>query len=163
MASEADLKMEIAISRMLRAGVSLAAIVVFVGGCLYMWQAHGVTPDYRHFHGIASPADRIPPLAGRPPPGQSQHHPPGHSATDRDPDHAGRVLRLWFRSPEGQDLCRGQQHRSHRVALQLLSRVICIHECFIRHACGKSAQQVPPVRALRRDDKSALDQTSRLR
>jgi uncharacterized membrane protein len=62
MASEADLKMEIAISQMLRAGVSLAAIVVFVGGCLYMWQAHGVTPDYRHFHGIASPADRIPPL-----------------------------------------------------------------------------------------------------
>jgi uncharacterized membrane protein len=68
MASEADLKMEIAISRMLRAGVSLAAIVVFVGGCLYMWQAHGVTADYHHFHGIASPADRIPPLlaAGRP-------------------------------------------------------------------------------------------------
>jgi uncharacterized membrane protein len=62
MASEADLKMEIAISQMLRAGVSLAAVVVFVGGCLYMWQAHGVTPDYRHFHGIASPADRIPPL-----------------------------------------------------------------------------------------------------
>jgi uncharacterized membrane protein len=62
MASEADLKMEIAISQMLRAGVSLAAIVVFVGGFLYMLQAHGVTPDYRHFHGIASPADRIPPL-----------------------------------------------------------------------------------------------------
>jgi uncharacterized membrane protein len=61
-ASEADLKMEIAISQMLRAGVSLAAIVVFVGAFLYMLQAHGVTPDYRHFHGIASPADRIPPL-----------------------------------------------------------------------------------------------------
>jgi uncharacterized membrane protein len=62
MASEADLKMEIAISQMLRAGVSLAAIVVFAGGCLYMLQAHGVTSDYRHFHGIPSPADRIPPL-----------------------------------------------------------------------------------------------------
>ena len=62
MASEADLKMEIAISQMLRAGVSLAAIVVLVGGVLYMLQAHGLTPDYRHFHGIASPADRFPPL-----------------------------------------------------------------------------------------------------
>ncbi len=62
MASDADLKMEIAISQMLRAGVSLAAIVVLVGGVLYMLQAHGLTPDYRHFHGIASPADRIPPL-----------------------------------------------------------------------------------------------------
>ena len=62
MASEADLKMELAISHMLRAGVSLAAVVVFVGGFLYVLQAHGVAPDYVHFNGIASPADRIPPL-----------------------------------------------------------------------------------------------------
>jgi uncharacterized membrane protein len=62
MASEADLKMELAISRMLRAGVSVAAVVVFIGGLLYVLQAHGVVPDYVHFHGIASPADRIPPL-----------------------------------------------------------------------------------------------------
>jgi uncharacterized membrane protein len=62
MASEADLKMEIAISRMLRAGVSLAAVVVFIGGLLYVSQAHGVAPDYRHFHGIPGPAYRIPPL-----------------------------------------------------------------------------------------------------
>jgi uncharacterized membrane protein len=62
MASEADLKMEVAISQMLRAGVSLAAMVVFIGGCLYLMQAHGVATDYRHFHGVASPPDRIPPL-----------------------------------------------------------------------------------------------------
>jgi uncharacterized membrane protein len=62
MASEADLKMELAISRMLRAGVSVAAVVVFIGGMLYVLQAHGMVPDYVHFHGIASPADRIPPL-----------------------------------------------------------------------------------------------------
>jgi uncharacterized membrane protein len=61
MASEADLKMERDISRMLRAGVSLAAVVVFIGGVLYVLQAHGVAPDYRNFHGIPSPADRIPP------------------------------------------------------------------------------------------------------
>jgi uncharacterized membrane protein len=36
--------------------------VVFVGGFLYVLQAHGVAPDYVHFNGIASPADRIPPL-----------------------------------------------------------------------------------------------------
>jgi uncharacterized membrane protein len=62
MASEADLKMELAISRMLRAGVSVAAVVVFIGGVFYVLQAHGVVPDYVHFHGMASPADRIPPL-----------------------------------------------------------------------------------------------------
>jgi len=61
MASEADLKMELAISRMLRAGVSLAAVVVLIGGILYLLQAHGVAPDYGHFHGVRSPADRIPP------------------------------------------------------------------------------------------------------
>jgi uncharacterized membrane protein len=62
MASEADLKMEIAISRMLRAGVSVAAFVVLVGWILYLWQAHGVEPDYRHFHGVPSPADRFTPV-----------------------------------------------------------------------------------------------------
>jgi uncharacterized membrane protein len=61
-ASEADLKMEIAISRMLRAGVSLAAFVVLVGGILYLWSAHGVKTDYRVFHGIPSPADRFAPV-----------------------------------------------------------------------------------------------------
>jgi uncharacterized membrane protein len=62
MASEADLKMEIAISRMLRAGVSVAAFVVLVGWVLYLWQAHGVVSDYRHFHGVPSPADRLTPV-----------------------------------------------------------------------------------------------------
>jgi uncharacterized membrane protein len=62
MASEADLKMEIAISRMLRAGVSVAAVVVLVGWICYLWQAHGVEPDYRHFHGVPSPADRLTPV-----------------------------------------------------------------------------------------------------
>ena len=54
--------MEVAISRMLRAGVSLAALVVLVGWILYLWQAHGVVPDYLHFHGIPSPADRLTPV-----------------------------------------------------------------------------------------------------
>jgi uncharacterized membrane protein len=62
MPSEADLKMEIAISRMLRAGVSVAAFVVLVGWTFYLWQAHGVVSDYRHFHGVPSPADRLTPV-----------------------------------------------------------------------------------------------------
>ncbi len=62
MASEADLKMEMAVSRMLLAGVSLAACVVLAGWILYLWQAHGVMPDYHHFHGVPSPADRLAPV-----------------------------------------------------------------------------------------------------
>jgi uncharacterized membrane protein len=62
MASDADLKMEMAISRMLRAGVSIAALVVLSGWMLYLWQAHGVEPDYHHFHGVPSPADRLTPV-----------------------------------------------------------------------------------------------------
>jgi uncharacterized membrane protein len=61
-ASETDLKMDLAISRMLRAGISLAAFVVLVGWILYLWRAHGVEPDYRHFHGVPSPADRFAPV-----------------------------------------------------------------------------------------------------
>jgi uncharacterized membrane protein len=59
MASEADLKMELAISGLLRAGVSVAAVVVLVGWVLYLVHAHGVLPDYRNFHGIPSPPIRI--------------------------------------------------------------------------------------------------------
>jgi uncharacterized membrane protein len=60
--SEADLKMEIAISRMLRVGVSLAAFVVLGGEVLYLWQARGVRTDYRYFHGVPTPVDHFWPV-----------------------------------------------------------------------------------------------------
>ena len=62
MPSEADLKMEITISRMLRAGVSVAAFVVLVGELLYLWQAHGIRTDYGYFHGIPTPVDHFAPV-----------------------------------------------------------------------------------------------------
>jgi uncharacterized membrane protein len=62
MPSEADLKMEVNISRMLRAGVSAAALVVLAGCILYLSQAHGIEADYRHFHGVPAPADRVAPI-----------------------------------------------------------------------------------------------------
>ncbi len=51
MSSEADRKMDLTIGMMLRIGVSVAAAVVFIGWILYLIQAHGVAPDYQHFHG----------------------------------------------------------------------------------------------------------------
>ena len=51
MSSDADIKMEITIGNLLRIGVSVAAAVVFIGWVLYLVQAHGAKPDYRHFHG----------------------------------------------------------------------------------------------------------------
>ena len=54
--------MEITISRMLRAGVSLAAFVVLVGEILYLWQAHGVRTDYGYFHGVPTPVDHFGPV-----------------------------------------------------------------------------------------------------
>ncbi len=72
MTTEADLKMELSISRMLRVGVTLAALVVLIGSCTYVAQSHGVVSDYRHFHGFASPADRIKPLF-------VMHHPDSRS------------------------------------------------------------------------------------
>jgi uncharacterized membrane protein len=48
-----DQKLETAIGRMLQAGVLLAALVVFIGGVLYLRQSSGPRPDYTHFHGVS--------------------------------------------------------------------------------------------------------------
>ena len=62
MSSQADLEMEIAVSRLLRAGVTLAGVVVLVGVVLHLLHAYGAQPDYRHFHGVPSPADKVTPI-----------------------------------------------------------------------------------------------------
>lgn len=51
---QTDQRLEIAMGHMLRIGVTLAALVVLVGGVLYLAQFRGSQPDYRHFH--AAPA-----------------------------------------------------------------------------------------------------------
>lgn len=48
-----DQKLETVIGRMLQAGVMLAALIVFVGGILYLRQSTGPHPDYTHFHGTS--------------------------------------------------------------------------------------------------------------
>jgi uncharacterized membrane protein len=47
--------LEMAMGRMLQIGVTLAALVVLIGGVLYLAQNGGTQRDYRHFHD-ASPA-----------------------------------------------------------------------------------------------------------
>jgi len=51
--------LEIAMGRMLQIGVTVAALVVLVGGILYLAQAGGSRPDYRHFHGAPAAAETI--------------------------------------------------------------------------------------------------------
>ena len=49
-----DEKMELAMGRLLRAGVVLAAAVVILGGVMHLWQSKGATPqEYHVFHGTA--------------------------------------------------------------------------------------------------------------
>jgi len=48
-----DQKMEVAIGQLLRAGVLIAAAVVFIGGLLYLNQTRGPRHDYSTFHGVA--------------------------------------------------------------------------------------------------------------
>lgn len=48
-----DQKMEVAMGHLLRAGVLIAAAVVFIGGALYLNQTRGPRPDYSVFHGVA--------------------------------------------------------------------------------------------------------------
>lgn len=49
-----DQKLEVAIGRMLQFGVLLAALVVFIGGVLYLRQSSAPRPDYKHFHGVSA-------------------------------------------------------------------------------------------------------------
>ena len=48
-----DEKLEIAIGRTLQTGVLLAALIVLVGGVMYLLHASGPRPDYSHFRGVA--------------------------------------------------------------------------------------------------------------
>ncbi|HVW77126.1 MAG TPA: DUF1634 domain-containing protein [Alloacidobacterium sp.] len=45
-----DQKMEIMMGHLLRAGVLIAAAVVFIGGILYLKEMRGPRPDYSIFH-----------------------------------------------------------------------------------------------------------------
>lgn len=55
MAAEKEHGLEMAMGRMLQIGVSIAAIVVFIGGVLFLVQNGGSLRDYEHFH-AATPA-----------------------------------------------------------------------------------------------------------
>jgi uncharacterized membrane protein len=55
MAPITDKQLESAIANMLRFGVVLAAIVVFVGGGIYLHHPTIPPPDYSHFHATAPP------------------------------------------------------------------------------------------------------------
>lgn len=47
-----DEKLDIAIGRTLQTGVLLAALIVLVGGVMYLLSVSGPRPDYSHFHGV---------------------------------------------------------------------------------------------------------------
>ncbi len=49
-----DQRLEIAMGQMLRIGVTVAAVVVFLGGVLYICHASGPHPDYSYFHGASA-------------------------------------------------------------------------------------------------------------
>lgn len=52
MPEEKEHGLELAMGRMLRIGVTIAAVVVLAGGILYLAQSGGTQPDYRHFQTV---------------------------------------------------------------------------------------------------------------
>jgi len=48
--SSADQRLETAIGMMLRVGVTVSALIVVIGGILYLQHPGGAAPDYTHFH-----------------------------------------------------------------------------------------------------------------
>ncbi len=55
MAEEREHGLEKSMGRMLQIGVTIAALIVFVGGAMYLVQNGGSLRDYQHFH-EATPA-----------------------------------------------------------------------------------------------------------
>lgn len=55
MADEKEHGLEMAMGRMLQIGVSIAAVIVLIGGLMYLAQNGGSLRDYQHFH-AATPA-----------------------------------------------------------------------------------------------------------
>ncbi len=51
MARWTEQRLDLAISAILRIGVTLAAVVVFAGGVYYLIQHGGEVPNYQHFRG----------------------------------------------------------------------------------------------------------------
>jgi uncharacterized membrane protein len=54
-----DQRLETAMGRMLQIGVTVAALVVLVGGALYLRQFTGPVPDYRRFHGAPAAYESV--------------------------------------------------------------------------------------------------------
>jgi uncharacterized membrane protein len=54
-----DQQLEIAMGRMLRIGVTVAATVVLAGGILYFFQFRDAVSNYQHFHGAPAPSRSI--------------------------------------------------------------------------------------------------------
>jgi len=50
-----EYSLEMAMGRMLQTGVTIAALVVLIGGVMYLAQSGGSPRDYQHFH-AATPA-----------------------------------------------------------------------------------------------------------
>jgi uncharacterized membrane protein len=50
MADEREYSLEMAMGRMLQIGVTIAALVVLIGGVMYLAQNGGSLRDYEHFH-----------------------------------------------------------------------------------------------------------------
>jgi uncharacterized membrane protein len=55
-----DKKVELFLGKLLRAGVLLAAIVVFAGGVWHLAQSRSEMPNYRIFHGEPAPLRHAP-------------------------------------------------------------------------------------------------------
>lgn len=59
MAAEEEHGLEMAMGRMLQFGVLLAAVVVLVGGIMYLAQSGGSLHDYEHFHAATAATTTI--------------------------------------------------------------------------------------------------------
>jgi len=59
MSYRGDQRLEIAMGRLLQIGVTVAAMVVLVGGLLYLKHSTGPLPNYQQFHGAPTAYESV--------------------------------------------------------------------------------------------------------
>jgi uncharacterized membrane protein len=64
MRADGEHGLEVAMGRMLQVGVTIAALVVLLGGVLYLQQFGGSKPDYHQFHGAPAALDTVHGIVG---------------------------------------------------------------------------------------------------
>jgi hypothetical protein len=111
-----DRRIEGAVGNLLRGGVSLAALIVFLGAIIYLVR-HGLSPvEYHVFRGEPADLRTVRHVSSA----RTRNHSAGTSGSDRDSGRASGAFDVWFCRGTGSHVCVLHGGRLPSFALQPL-------------------------------------------